>query len=313
MPKVSTIITTCNRERFVCEALRSVFNQTFNDIEIIVIDDGTGETTKTVLTEYMDRIRYIKTENVGRSEARNTGIRIAKGDYIAFLDDDDIWLPSKSEKQVRFLESNLDTGLVHTFMDSIDENGNILQKNTKRRLNFYIKAANKEYTYQRLTRLCPITASTIMVRSSYLQNIGFFDSEMESLEDWDFCLRFALKYHVSVVKEILARYRVHKKQSPNEIFFRGRIKISMKHLDLINSRFQEPFLTKIRYNFYAEIANAYYINLSLKLFRKFAIKALKTKLLDLLNLRLIIHLLISILPVNIIQKIRFIKNRMINL
>ncbi len=111
MPKVSVIIPTYNRAHFLCEALDSALSQTFKDFEIIIVDDGSTDNTKQVLEKYGSRIYYIYQENKGRAEARNTGIRRAKGEHIAFLDDDDIWLPNKLEKQVFFLDARPDIGI----------------------------------------------------------------------------------------------------------------------------------------------------------------------------------------------------------
>ena len=112
---VSIIIPTYNSVSFVTEAIDSALNQTFQDFEILVIDDGSTDETKKVLTEkYGDSIKYLYKENGGVSSARNYGIEKAKGKYIALLDADDVWLPEKLEKQVILLESNGDIGLCYT-------------------------------------------------------------------------------------------------------------------------------------------------------------------------------------------------------
>ncbi|MCM8782638.1 MAG: glycosyltransferase family 2 protein, partial [Candidatus Omnitrophica bacterium] len=100
MSKVNIIIPTYNRSLFLCKAIESILAQTFNDFEIIVVDDGSTDNTRSVLEKYGYPIRYLYQQKQGRSEARNTGIKIAKGEYIAFLDDDDIWMPDKLEKQI---------------------------------------------------------------------------------------------------------------------------------------------------------------------------------------------------------------------
>ena len=104
MAKVSVIIPTYNRAEYVTHAIDSVLAQTYTDYEIIVVDDGSADNTKDVLLPYMDRIRYIYQENAGLSAARNTGIKAAKGDWIAFLDSDDEWLPGKLAVQMRAVE-----------------------------------------------------------------------------------------------------------------------------------------------------------------------------------------------------------------
>lgn len=99
MPKISVIIPTYNRAHYVSQAIDSVLAQTFTDYEILVIDDGSIDNTKEVLQSYLDKITYIYQENKGVSAARNTGLRLARGEWIAFLDSDDIWLPEKLEVQ----------------------------------------------------------------------------------------------------------------------------------------------------------------------------------------------------------------------
>src|SRR3990170_2838516 len=114
MPKVSVIIPTYNREKYIVETLQSVFAQTFTDYEVIVIDDGSTDNTADVLRPYLDRIVYIRKPNGGQGSARNVGIKVAKGEYIAFLDSDDLWMPEKLELQVKYLDNNKDAGLVFT-------------------------------------------------------------------------------------------------------------------------------------------------------------------------------------------------------
>lgn len=308
MPRVSAIITSHNREHFLREALDSILGQTFHDFEIIIVDDGSTIDIKKNLYEYLDKVYYIRTEGVGRSEARNAGIRVANGEYIGFLDDDDIWLPPKLEKQVRFLDTNPHFGLAHTFTDMIDEYGNLIRKETNIQLRYYQKSAKKDYTYERLTKWCPILFSSVLVRKSCLQKFDLFDSMVEPSEDWDFCLRFALKYRIGVIREVLARYRLHKGQSSKKSMTEGRIKTVIKHLDLVASQSNFPNSRKIFYNFYLDLANAYYIDLKPTLFHKVIWKALEIKPLTLFNLRLNMHLLMSILPVSLINKIRFFRN-----
>src|SRR4030042_4827818 len=104
MPKVSVIIPTYNRGNLVLESIQSVFAQTFSDYEIIVIDDGSTDNTREVLHPYLSKLTYIYEKNSGQSFARNIGILASKGEYIAFLDSDDLWEPEKLETQVKLLD-----------------------------------------------------------------------------------------------------------------------------------------------------------------------------------------------------------------
>src|SRR5690349_3602213 len=106
MPKVSVIIPTYNRAQFIARAVDSVLEQTYKDFEIIVIDDGSSDNTQEILKAYEGKIRYVYQQNKGISAARNRGIQEAKGEYIAFLDSDDVWKPEKLSVQVAILDVN---------------------------------------------------------------------------------------------------------------------------------------------------------------------------------------------------------------
>ena len=125
-PLVSVIIPTYNRPTYLKQTLDSVVNQTYNNIEIIVVDDGSpNEDTLRVCKKYKT-VTYLKIENSGGpAKPRNVGIKEAKGKYIAFLDDDDLWIATKIEQQVRILEEHNDFGLAHGYCQIIDENGKL--------------------------------------------------------------------------------------------------------------------------------------------------------------------------------------------
>ena len=122
-PLVSVIIPTYNRSRFLGEALDSALNQTYKEQEIIVVDDGSTDGTSQLMREYEPRIRYIYQERSERSSARNRGVSESCGEYIAFLDSDDLWLPEKIERQVKILNENEGIGVVYTGVQFIDEAG----------------------------------------------------------------------------------------------------------------------------------------------------------------------------------------------
>lgn len=307
MPKVSIVIPTYNRSRFVCEAIESVLNQSFKDFEIIVVDDGSTDNTKEALKKYSNHISYIYQDNRGRSLARSAGIKAAKGDYIAFLDDDDIWLPGKLEKQVDFFNTFADIGLVHTFTEVINEQGLLLEKETRKRLGSYSKAIKIGYTYEGMSQFCVMFISSVMLRSCCLSGLGLFDPIVEALEDWDFYLRFSLKFRIGTITEPLVRYRLHKLQSTQDDFTNGCIMVSMKHLAMISSFGTPSFCKRARRNFYLQLANAYYISRQLTMFRSFALKAVRSNPWMLFKSRLALHFLISLMPFRAIQAIRQLK------
>jgi glycosyltransferase involved in cell wall biosynthesis len=302
--KVSVVITTYNRAHFVCEAIDSVLAQTFKDFEIIVIDDGSIDNTPQVLGKYGSRIRYIYQKHQGLSVARNTGIRSTRTEYIAFLDDDDIWLPHKLERQVIFLDSHSDIGLVHSSIEVVNSQGYLLKEATQRHLRLYRKASKVGYTYEGLSRCGIMFLSSVMLRKICLKEVDLFDPKTERNEDWDFALRFALRYRIAILPEPLVRYRLHYVQTPFDRLTKGRIKVAMKHLSMLNHLDNIAPVEKIRYNFYLHLADAYYINMELLLFRKYFLKALKLNMLALFKEHLVLHFLMSFIPVRIMHLIR---------
>src|SRR2546423_7926382 len=125
--KVSVIIPNYNYARYVGGAIDSVLAQTHSDIEIIVVDDGSTDASKDVLLNYGDSIKTISQQNRGVSAARNNGVAASSGEYVAFLDADDEWLPQKIEKQVAMFRKDPSLGLVHVGVDEIDAQGNSLR------------------------------------------------------------------------------------------------------------------------------------------------------------------------------------------
>ena len=124
-PLVSVIIPTYNRKHLLKEALGSVFSQTYKNLQVIVVDDGSTDNTQDIISDFKDkRITYIKQGHRGASSARNKGIENAKGEYTAFLDSDDRWLPTKIEKQMDvFKNSKVNPGVVYCGIEYMDENG----------------------------------------------------------------------------------------------------------------------------------------------------------------------------------------------
>jgi glycosyltransferase involved in cell wall biosynthesis len=122
-PLVSVIVPTYNYAEFIGEAIKSVLDQTIQDFEILVIDDGSTDNTKEVVLSFGDKVRYFYQSQQGPAKARNKGIVESKGEYIAFLDADDVWLPSKLEKQVNLFRSNPKLGMVVTDNFLFDDAG----------------------------------------------------------------------------------------------------------------------------------------------------------------------------------------------
>jgi len=191
-PTVSVIIPTYNRAHLVGRAIRSVLNQTYQDFELIVVDDGSTDNTEEVIRSFDDdRIRYIRhDQNKGGAAARNTGIKAARGEYIAFLDSDDESLPENLEKKVKVFNSAFsDVGLVYSKV--IRDLGDYEYTTQKRG----IKAQESMFEYLFLHQGV-IQTSTLLARSSLLGDI-LFDEDLDKHQDWDFVIRLnsVTKFH----------------------------------------------------------------------------------------------------------------------
>ncbi|MDM9381603.1 glycosyltransferase family A protein [Chlorogloeopsis sp. ULAP01] len=206
MPKVSIIIPAYNAMTYLPETVESVLRQTFTDFEVLIVDDGSSDQIVQWVSELEDpRVKLISQENQGVSLARNTGIAYAQGEYVAFLDADDLWTPTKLEKQVICLDQNPSVGLVHTWMALIDCKG---------KSNGRVMTSNAEgNTWQQLLEKNMVACSSVMVRRCCLQNVGGFEPHLNFAEDWDMWIRISAHYHFAVIKEALYYYR----QVPNSL------------------------------------------------------------------------------------------------
>ncbi len=194
MIKVSVIIPTYNRAEYVTQAIDSVLAQTYADYEIIVVDDGSTDNTKAVLLPYMDRIRYIYQENAGASAARNTGIKAAKGDWVAFLDSDDEWLPGKLAVQIRAVESHPQL-VAHTVNVDLSNYGNHDQTSFLH-CGFPLKDEEgiiKAPLLLHFKHRTIVMPPAVICRKDIVVQAGLFDESLSICEDYDFMCRIALQ------------------------------------------------------------------------------------------------------------------------
>lgn len=208
MPKVSIIIPTYNRTRFLELTLKSIQNQTFQDFEIIVVDDGTPNNENEELCKHFAKVRYCKIPNSGGpSKPRNEGIKMAKGKYFAFVDDDDLWMPEKLEIQVEILEQNPDFGLVHGCCEVIDENGNLQGRILGRPGKPEVKHGNVS---MRLIGNWTVMMPTSFVRKDVVSKVGFFNETMPAAgEDMEYWARCSFETPFFYIDKPLVYYRVH--------------------------------------------------------------------------------------------------------
>ena len=191
-PLFSVVIPSFNRKPFLKKSIDSVLKQTFKDFELIVVDDGSTDSSILLVSEYTGKgLTYIRTQNRGVSHARNTGINSSRGKYIAFLDSDDTWKKDKLKHVFKYIKNFPEINFFHTEEIWIRQ-GEELKQNDK-----YKRYSGNIYKY--CLPLCSIGMSTIVVKRTLLNKIGLFDENMPVCEDYDFFLRATLENEVKLI------------------------------------------------------------------------------------------------------------------
>jgi len=235
-PKVSVIIPTKNREEYVSRAVNSVLAQTFGDFEIIIISDGSTDNTDSVIRSYDDkRIIYLKFNvSKGAAAARNYGVRTAKGEYLAFLDDDDEWLPEKLAMQVDAMErSSPDVGLIYTWMD-IYAGGKFIKR---------IAHKAKGDMFREMLGVPVIRGfSNVLIRKAVFDRLGDFDENLRRGIDSDMWRRIAKYYKVDYVPEALVKYDLTENRSRISSQDRQGLEIAIQTEKVKLEKFKEDYL-----------------------------------------------------------------------
>lgn len=227
---VSVVIPSYERAGFIGRAIESVLAQTYQDFEILVVDDGSADGTRDVVSSFRDeRIRYVRhEENKGAAAARNTGISDAKGEYIAFLDSDDEWMPEKLEKQIKLFSMSSDrVGVIYCGYISLmgKTHGSVTQR---------VPTVRGDAKIDTL-RYCVVGCGSLpVVRKECFCGAGCFDENinLQSLEDWDFWIRVAKLYEFDFVPEVLVKRYLHGQQLTTGVLvkkLRARETILEKH------------------------------------------------------------------------------------
>ncbi len=201
MKKVSVIIPAYNKAEYTCRTIDSVLAQTYPNIEIIVIDDGSRDATAQVMVQYGNRINFVQKINGGACSARNEGIRRAKGDYVALLDCDDLWCPEKVQKSVDYLEKNPTFGFVYTAAYFINEKDETVGR-------YDHPCSSEGWISSRLILHNFICNSTIVVKKEVLNKAGFYDETIFTPADWDMWLRLSEIAQAGYIREPLLKYRI---------------------------------------------------------------------------------------------------------
>lgn len=306
MSTVSVIIPTYNRARMLKEAIESVLKQTFTDFELIVVNDHSTDNTEAVIQKFDDqRIRYLAhpekhTGDEGAAQARNTGISVAQSRYVAFLDDDDFWLPQKLEFQVKKLnDTSAKIGAVYTAYYKVDENDRIIDK--------VIPQSNVSNFRSLLIRNWIGTTSTVMVKKSCLNDIGIFDPHLPSCQDWDLWLRIARKYRIVPIRKPLVKMRIHQGEKGKTRISKN-LKSAIKGRTLLHNKYKESLKNQDRHSraaYHFEEGRFFAYHLQLRKARKQFWKSLETKF----SFSALLRVLTTLIPEPIYRQVIRIKRR----
>lgn len=253
-PLVSVVIPCYNSEEWLEDTLDSVYNQTYNHLEVIVIDDGSTDNTKEIVKKYSDKIKYIYQENSGPSVARNTGINNSKGEYIAFLDADDMWEEDKLIKQIEFMKNNSSYGVVVTDLKVVNESNEYLYTHKN------IWPENKKEIIEKIFMGgIGMSTPTIMARKNLLEKVGGFDEQLPAREDHFLLMNVAEISSIKHIQEPLVRRRINDSSftqniNPENLF-----------------HFNKPFIRKsiVRYKYLADNLDRVYSRLNFSIGRAY--------------------------------------------
>jgi len=230
MATVDVIIPAFNAAKYLPAALESVFSQTFDDWQILLVDDGSTDNTAEVVAPFLDRfgsrIRFIKQNNRGVSAARNTAIQASTAEFLALLDADDLWLPCRLSESLKALAERPQAGLAYGLITYIDPEGRLGETFEGNRR--YVEGHIAPHIYMRKVEM---PCATVTFRRRCINEVGIFDEAMRATEDRDLWLRIALRYEVAFIPEVLAYYRV----SPNSAsadpqqMLKGQLQFIRKH------------------------------------------------------------------------------------
>ncbi|WP_082127367.1 glycosyltransferase [Calothrix sp. 336/3] len=201
MAKISVIIPAYNSEKTILETIKSVLGQTFIDFEIIIVDDGSTDATLTSISQFNDeRIKVFTQRHQGANVCRNFGLSCANGEFVSFLDADDVWTHNKLSSQLKALQENLQASVAYSWTDYIDENGNFLLSGT------HITANGRVYEKLLVSNFLE-NGSNPLIRKSAIIELGGFDEKLNAAQDWDMWLRLSNKFEFVAVPKVQILYR----------------------------------------------------------------------------------------------------------
>ncbi|MBW4513096.1 MAG: glycosyltransferase [Scytonematopsis contorta HA4267-MV1] len=202
MPKISVIIPAYNSENTIAKTITSVLKQTFDDWELIVINDGSSDSTLEIISSFQDeRIKVFSYPNAGGNISRNRGLDLAIGEFVSFLDADDLWTPDKLELQLQLLQENPQVAVAYSWTNYIDENDKFILSGRHSTFNGDV--------YEKLIIANFLeNGSNPLIRKTAILELGGFDKDLPASQDWDMYLRLAAKHHFMAVPKAQILYRV---------------------------------------------------------------------------------------------------------
>ncbi|MFZ2799916.1 MAG: glycosyltransferase, partial [Syntrophorhabdus sp.] len=234
---VSIVITTYNRRAFLKEAVLSVINQDYKNKEVIVVDDGSFDGSSEEVRHLP--LRYVWKQNRGISSARNMGIQVSKGEYIAFLDVDDLWKKGKLTQQMSIMADN-DADISYTDEIWIRNGEHLNQKNRHKKYSGFI--------FERCLPLCIISPSSVVIRRKLFDEVGLFDESLPVCEDYDMWLRITCRYPVLFIdKQFIIKRGGHKDQLSRAYRAMDRFRIQSL-VKIIQSSTLNPEMRKVALN-----------------------------------------------------------------
>jgi glycosyltransferase involved in cell wall biosynthesis len=251
-PKVSVIIPAYNSEKTIKETIRSVLNQTFNDLELIIINDGSQDSTLEVITQISDsRIKVFSFPNAGGNVSRNRGLHLAVGEFVSFLDADDLWTPDKLQSQLKALQENVTAKVAYSWTDYIDENGEFILSGQRVNVNENV------YENLLLNNFLENGSNPLICRKALI-TLGGFDESLSAAQDWDMWLRLASKFNFICVPSVQILYRISANSVSSNL-----IRQEKACLQVLERAYKErpslgdTTLTKIKNSWNISLANLY--------------------------------------------------------
>ena len=269
-PKVSVIIPTFNRSKTVMRAVKSVLNQSYQNIEIIVIDDGSTDDTATILGLLNDKVQVHYQKNLGAGAARNAGIKYAQGEFIAFLDSDDEWYSDKLEIQMKRFSKEPDIDLISTGTIFVDQSGKIHRIQSVERSG---------YLFEKLLYTNEISTSSVVVkRKCLINNNLFFRTDLPCREDWDLWIRLSARCQFEIMPDILVRNHIQKNSrgsaSPEFLGQQYRVIINDLMMDQYIGSYVKNNINHIEANVLFVVAYLHYVSGNTNKARSYLLKAL---------------------------------------